>query len=406
MSLERFIAMRYLRPRRENLFVTLIGLISVAGVTVGVMAIIIVLSMLNGFEREVRSRFIGFDAHLKIKHPHETPIENWETMADKLREAKPITGLSPYILEKGMITSESGGHVAFVKGTSESTITEVTDLRHKLVIGSVDFGAQKNSYDGIVVGYSLAVQLDLGPGDTVTVISPVGVTSPFSMPIAKKFIISGIFRTDMFEYDNAYVFISIADAQTLFEMPDAISGFDIRLQDIEQSWDQQRSLSQELGNDWTVETWYDQHSDLYSAMQVEKWGSLVLLSMIIMVAGFNIISTLIMVVMQKTSDIGILKTIGANSKMISRIFVQQGLTVGSIGIVTGCLIGYTLCFLQIHFKLVKLPEDVFFLDAVPMELQWMDFVAIVCVAFGLCLFATFYPARKASALQPIEALKS
>lgn len=406
MSFERFIAQRYLRPRRENLFVTLIGLISVAGVTVGVTAIIIVLSMLNGFESEVRSRFIGFDAHLKIKRPHEAPIENWKTMEDKLRTTSSIRGVSPYILEKGMITSESGAHVAFVKGTAENTITEVTELRRKLDVGSVDFGPQKNSYNGIVVGYSLAIQLDLGPGDTVTIISPVGVTSPFSLPIAKKFIISGIFRTDMFEYDNAYVFISIADAQRLFEMPDAVSGFDIKLEKIEQSWDMQKSLLQDLGHDWAVETWYDQHSDLYSAMQIEKWGSLVLLSMIIVVAGFNIISTLIMVVMQKTSDIGILKTIGANSKMISRIFVQQGLTVGSIGIVTGCLIGYTFCFLQIHFKLIKLPGDVFFLDSVPMELQWVDFVAIVCVAFGLCLFATFYPARKASALQPIEALKS
>jgi len=406
MNLERFIALRYLKPRRDNIFVTLIGLISIVGVTVGVTAIVLVLSMLNGFEREVKSRFIGFDAHLKVKKSNGEGMENWQNLADRILKNSDVMAVSPFIVEKAMVTSSNGSHVAFVKGTMEKSISEATDLAKKIGDGKIDFSRQSEGMDGLLAGYSLAIQLDVGERDTITIISPSGVTSPFSIPTAKKFIMTGAFKTDMYEYDNTYVFISIADAQKLFDMENSVSGLDLKLTSIEQSWKVQKELSAELGEDFVVETWYDQHSDLYAAMAMEKWGSLVLLSLIIVVAGFNTVSTLIMVVMQKTPEIGILKAIGADAKMISRVFINQGLIVGGIGIVAGCLIGYSICFLQIHFHVIKLPPDVFFLDAVPMELKWIDFVAIVSVALILCLAATLYPSRKASELLPIDALRA
>jgi lipoprotein-releasing system permease protein len=406
MNIEPYIALRYLKPRRGNFFITLIGLISVAGVTVGVTSIILVLSILNGFEREVKSRFIGFDAHLKVKRPHDEAISNWQKVAESLAQHKSVAAVSPYILEKAMITSSYGNHVSYIKGTKENTIVKVTALQKDMVSGTIDFSKQKESFDGIVVGYNLAVQLNVNTEDTLTVISPAGVTSPFSSPIAKRFITTGVFKTDMFEYDNAYVFLSLEDAQNLFEMEDQISGLDIKCDDIDNSFQVQKEIGDDLGDDFVVETWYDQHSDLYGAMKIEKWGSLVLLSLIIVVAGFNIVSTLIMLVMQKTPEIGILKSLGASSRMISRIFIRQGLIIGGIGIILGCIIGYSICFLQIHYRIVKLPGDIFFLDAIPVELKGIDFFAIVLVAFFLCLFSTFYPARKASGLLPVEALRS
>ena len=406
MKLERFIALRYLRPRRDNLYVTLIGGISVIGVTVGVMAIVLVLSILNGFEREIKTRFIGFDAHVKIKKQHEEGIDNWEDLLTKLRAQDFVTGVSPFVVEKAMITSVSGTHVAFVKGTNESSIADVTSLDKNMIHGKIDFSVQDSAFSGIALGYSLSMQLDVNAQDTLTIISPAGVTGPFSMPKAKRFSASGIFKTDMFEYDNAYVFISLNEAQDLVEMEDRISGVDVKLDDIDRSLDAAENLSAILGNDYVVETWYDQHSDLYSAMKIEKWGSLIILSLIILVAGFNIVSTLIMIVMQKTSEIGILKSIGASSNTVSGIFMHQGLITGGIGILIGCVLGYGLCFIQMQYALVKMPQDIFFLEALPVELKWIDFFAIVVVAFCLCLFSTVYPARKAAGLLPVDALRS
>ncbi len=406
MKIERYIALRYLKPRRDNLFVSLIGLISVAGVTVGVTSIILVLSILNGFEHEVKSRFVGFDAHLKIKKPHDEGITDWEKLYEKISQFNSVVGVSPYILEKAMITSSYGSHVAYIKGTRQNTIGRVTALEKVMVSGQIDFSKQKNAFNGMVVGFNLAIQLNVNTEDTLTVISPAGVTGPFSSPIARRFISTGVFKTDMFEYDNAYVFVALEDAQYLFEMESQVSGLDVKLDAIEKSFDVQKEMSAALGDTYVVETWYDQHGDLYSAMKIEKWGSLVLLSLIIVVAGFNIVSTLIMVVLQKTPEIGILKSLGASSKMISRIFMQQGILIGGVGIVTGCVLGYFICFMQIQYHFVKLPGDIFFLDAIPVELQWTDFFAIVLVSFFLCLFSTVYPARKASNLLPVDALRS
>jgi lipoprotein-releasing system permease protein len=398
--------LRYLKPERDNIFISIIGLISILGVTVGVTAIVLVLSILNGFEREVKSRFIGFDAHLKVRPKNDESMADWKTLADSLNGVLSVIGVSPFIQEKAVVTSRQGNRVAFVKGTLESTIGTVSSLNRNLSAGSLRFEPRNGGLPGIVVGYSMDLNLETNLGDTITVISPVGVTSPFSVPAARRFELSGVFKTDMFEYDNAYAFIGLPEAQALFEQEQGVQGLDIKLGRVEDSWDVQRQLQERLGDGFVVETWYDQHADLYTAMALEKWGSLILLSLIILVASFNIVSTLIMVVMQKTPEIGILQSMGADSRMISGIFVRQGLWVGGVGVLVGTLTGYSICFLQIQYRFIKLPADIFFLDALPMELKWVDFLAVITVSLVICLFSTFYPARKASRLLPVEALRS
>ncbi len=405
MNFEQLIAFRYLRPVRGQSFISVIGLISVLGVTVGVAAIIIVLSVLNGFEHEVKSRFIGFDSHLKIRDVQEECFAWTDSLERIVSAERKIRHISPFVTEKGMISGQGGSHVAFIRGVDPERILRVTDLENNRSAGKFHFQTSE-PLRGIWLGFNLALETETSVGDTVTVISPSGVVSPFSVPSAKRFAVTAIFKTDMFEYDNAYAFIDRDDASALFEREGAVDGVDLKLDDIEDSWTVQESLSAELGDSFAVDTWYDLHADLYSAMKVEKWGSMVLLSLIILVAGFNIISTLIMLVMQKTPEIGIIRSMGASAGMISGIFIRQGLWVGCFGILIGCILGYGICFLQIQYSLIPLPSGVFFIEAVPVKLKWVDFFIVLSVSFGLILFSTFYPARKAAGLLPVEALRS
>lgn len=405
MAFEQLIAFRYLRPVKGQSFISVIGLISVLGITVGVAAIIMVLSVLNGFEHEVKSRFIGFDSHLKVLHKNEEGFLWSDSLERTIRTEPGVRHLSPFIIEKGMISASKGQRVAFIKGVDRDRILEVTDLEKNRAAGDFHFGGGDN-LRGIWLGFNLALEIEATVGDTVTVISPSGVISPFSVPQAKRFRITAVYKTDMFEYDNAYAFIDRNDAASLFEREDKIDGVDLKLKDIGDSWTAQKNMTARLGENFRADTWYDLHADLYSAMKVEKWGSMVLLSLIITVAGFNIISTLIMLVMQKTPEIGILRAMGAPAPVISGIFIRQGLWVGCFGILLGCLIGYGICFLQIQYGMIPLPSGVFFIEAVPVKLKWIDFFMVLFVSFSLILVSTFYPARKAAGLVPVEALRS
>ncbi len=404
MPLEFWIAIKYLKPRRDHLFITVINAISVSGVLLGVMSVLIVLTVLNGFEREVKSRFVGFDAHIKIRAPNEVGFGSYDSLMKEMALNKQIEGLSPFILEKAMITSSRGQRVSFIKATYAKTIASVTRLERNMVDGELEFSTD-GSYPGIVIGLALALNLSAQVGDTVTIISPAGVTGPFNTPKARRFKITGLFRTDMFEYDNAYAFIELTEGQTLFELEGQVNGIDVCINALEESFVQAERMQQNVGQGYVVETWYDQHQDLYAAMKMDKWGSLILLCLIIIVAVFNIVSTLIMVVMQKTKEIGILKSLGATSNFISRIFLWQGGIVGGLGIFFGFLFGFTICYLQITFGFIKLPADVFFLDALPMEMMGSDFVAVFIIAVFLCVGSTVYPARKASQFLPVEAIK-
>jgi lipoprotein-releasing system permease protein len=406
MSFEYFVARRYLRAKRQTGFISLITYISIGGVTIGVAALIIVLSVMNGFETQVRDRIIGADAHIRIDTFHNEGIEDWRGLIAKIRDIPHIIGISPYIMEKGMIRCGKETEGVIIRGIDPTTVGEVSDLPKNIVYGSLDLGVpDSGGLPGIVVGKYLADRLIAVRGDTILLFSAAGFTSTLSQPLVKVFRLSGIFETGLYEFDDAFAYVSIESAQKLFLMDHKVNGVEIKLDDLWAAPDVKHVLEATLGYPYYIRTWMEMRRNLFSWMKVEKWVWFILLSLIIMVAAFNIISTLIMVVLEKKKEIGILKSMGATSKAISRIFTIQGLIVGVVGAALGTIIGWLVCYIQIKYKVFTLPADIYFLDWLPVQMQLMDFVAIDVVAVLLSFLAAVYPARKASKLDPVEAIR-
>jgi lipoprotein-releasing system permease protein len=421
-SYELFIARRYLKSRNKTGFINLITYISILGVAIGVAALIIVLSVMNGFESEVRSRIIGFDTHIRLRTYHDQGIDDYTEIMGRIRSIPHIIGMSPYILDKGMIRAGDRNDGVIVRGAEQKTVGDVSDLHKNIIygrleLGMVETGEGERHLPGIVVGRFLADRLMIDIGDKVVLVSPTGVHSMFQMPPVKQFVVTGFFESGMYEYDNAYVYISLESAQELFRMGKRVSGIEIRLDDLYKASQVVEGIDKRLGFPYYALTWFDMRKNLFSWMQLEKWAMFIILCLIILVAAFNIISTLIMVVMEKTKEIGILKSMGATARSIMRIFLYEGIVVGVVGTFFGLVIGFGLCFWQENgdkiilplinkpLPTIKLPGDVYFISILPVKMQVSDFVSIGIAAILICLLAAIYPARKASKLDPVEAIR-
>lgn len=428
MGYELFIANRYLRSKRRTGFISIITYISAAGVMVGVAALIIVLSVANGFEAEVRDRIIGADAHIKLNMFHQTPMLNYIETIQQVMTVEHVTGASPYIEGKGMLRKNKTVEGALIKGVDETTVGQIGDLPQTIVSGrlallpetaetradesiSSKFPGdtaginQVRTLPGVVLGTQLSYRLGAFIGDTLIAISPTKMTSFFSAPQVAKFVVTGIFETGIFQYDDTYAYISIESAQDLFMTEAAVSGIEIKLENLDQADAVKYELENLLGYPYRASTWYSMHSTLFRWMQMEKWLFTILLSLIILVAAFNIVSSQIMIVLEKRREIGILKAIGASREGIMRIFLYEGLIVGVVGTILGLIVGYGVCWGQQTFKWLSLPGDVYFLNSLPVQMQVWDFVIITIVSLGLAILASVYPARRASALDPVEAIR-
>lgn len=409
MPYEFFVARRYLRSRQKTGFINAITYITVSGIAIGVAALIIVLSVMNGFESEVRERIIGFDTHIRLRTFHDQGMTDYRDVQKTIQDIPHIIGISPYIWGKGMIRSGKYSDGIILKGSDPATLSQVSDLDKNIVYGEVDLGMvpreEGSALSGIVVGTYLADRLYIALGDVVTVFSMSGVRSMFQMPPVKQFIVTGYFETGMFEFDNAYAYISIDAAQELFRMPGKVSGLEIRLDDLYQADEVVKTMDERLGYPYTADTWFEMRRNLFSWMQLEKWAMFIVLCLIILVAAFNIITTLIMVVMEKTREIGILISMGATSKSIQRIFLYEGVVVGVVGTVLGLLIGYGLCQAQIQYEFFSLPGDVYFINTLPVRMQITDFLFIAGASIMICLASALYPAVRASRLVPVDAIR-
>ncbi|MFC1569829.1 FtsX-like permease family protein [bacterium] len=408
-SYELFIARRYLRSRRQTGFINTITYISILGVAIGVAALIIVLSVMNGFESEVRERILGFDTHIRLRTFHDQGIDDYQSVQEKIKDIPGIVGMSPYILDKGMIRHREYSTGVIVKAADQNTITHVSDLDRNIVYGELNLNqiklADGRKRHGIVLGRYLADQILADTNDVVMIMSPKGIRSMFQVPEVMPFIVTGYFETGMYEYDNSYAYISIEAAQKLFKFGEKVSGIEIRLKDVYQADQIIEKIEDKLGFPYFGLSWFDMRKNLFSWMQLEKIAMFIILCLIILVAAFNIISTLIMVVMEKTREIGILKSMGSTSKSITRIFIFEGLVVGIFGTLLGELIGFGLCWAQKTYHFIALPGDVYFINSLPVKMQSLDFIFIGVAAIGLCLLAAVYPARRAASLDPVKAIR-
>jgi len=375
-------------------------------VTIGVAALIIVLSVFNGFSSRVTSILISFDPHIRIEATEGNKVTDYNSIQEKIKDLG-IKSSAPYTLNKGMLTNETSNEVVFIKGVDEKEVGDVSGVVEFMRFGEFDL-KNNGDYGGIIMGFSLLGKLKARPGDTLTLLSPVGLENSltqFVEPKTKKFIISGVYDSDNKDYDGNYAYISLENSQDLFQLEGKVNGVEIRYNNISESEAGKEKIKAVLGNDFKVMTWYDLHEDFYSILKVERWVAFIILSLIIAVASFNILGSLTMTVIEKKRDIGVLKSLGASDKMITNIFLFEGISVGVIGIIAGTILGLGVTLAQKYLDLYKLDSGVYKISALPVELQYMDFVYIPIAAMVLCFLASLYPSRRAARLEPVNAIR-
>jgi len=407
MSFEFFIAKRYLKSKRKTKFVSVITLISIGGVLIGVTALDFILSMMNGFEKEVRSRIIGTTAHVSVFATYSEGIDNYDELIPQIKQIKHVADVAPFIYYKAAIASKSGSDGILVRGIDPEKEKLVTDLERNLKLGNLKLDPEGDELPGILLGATLADRLGVEMGDNVVLFSlkEGSLTSGWSTPKATKLKVKGIFETGMYEYDASLVYISLSTAQKLFNMGSRITGLQIKLDDLYQAEKVAKELESKLGIHYYALDWMHMHKNLFSWMTLEKYAMFIVLSLIVAVAAFNIISTLIMVVIEKRKDIGILKSMGCTNTSIMKIFMFEGLVVGAVGIVLGSALGYLLCWIQKTFNLISLPAEIYFINSLPVDMRPLDFILVAFAAMVLTFLATVYPARRASQLSPVEAIR-
>lgn len=407
--LELCIGLRYTRAKRRNHFISFISLISMLGIAVGVIALITVISVMNGFQKDLTNRILGMVAHATISGVGES-VHNWEH-ALKLAEQDPhVRGAAPYVQAQALLqgTRTTG---AVIRGVLPDQEPKVSDLNRKMVRGKLD--DLKPGGFGIVLGNELAMQLGVGLGDKVTVYAPeVSVTPIGAVPRFKRCEVVGIFSVGFQEYDDGLAVMNMEDAERLFRL-DGPTGIRLKLDDMFRAWEIGQGLAQQLGQFYRVQDWREGHANFFSAVSMEKKVMFIILSLIVAVATFNLVSTLVMLVTDKQADIAILRTLGISPKSIMGIFMVQGVIVGASGILMGVIGGVALAtnlpalvkWIEHTFHVEFLSPDVYYISEVPSDMHWHDVGWIAGIAFVFCLLATIYPAWRASRTHPAAALR-
>ena len=407
MRFEWFVSLRYLRAKRKQSFISLISILSVAGVAVGVMALIIVLGVMTGFTQELRDKILGINSHIIVQR-FGGPIEDYDRVARTVAAIDGVAAVTPYIYTQTMITSARTGTGAILRGIDPTGADSVLQTKKYLKGCTLaDLLPREGSRrpPGIILGSELARQLRVYKGDKVRLLSSSGPLTPIGIiPRIKVLRVVGIFQTDMYEYDSSMAYVSMATAQDFLEMGDAVHGVEVRLHDIYQARDLARTIEKRLGKEYIAKDWMRMNKNLFSALRLEKTALSIVVALVVIVAAFNIVSTLIMVVMEKNRDIAILKSMGASSMQIMKIFVYEGLVIGLTGTLIGVGGGLGVCALLERYRFIKLP-DVYPLSTLPVTIVPGDVVLIAASAVIITLLATLYPSWQASRVEPAKALR-
>ena len=423
MSFELFISLRYLRAKRKQIFVSIITFLSIAGIFLGVAALIIVLAVMNGFENDLRTKILGINSHIVLMKYSGTMNDHQKVM-NEIADVDGVIASTPFIYSQAML--KNGGHTSGVilRGMSVDNAFKVITLG-KMQEGNIDYLSEKHRsalnlgkdtsmLPGIVVGKELAKNMGLFLFETVNIISPMGVSTPMGMvPKMKKFVVVGVFDSGFYEYDSTLAYISLKDCQEFLNLGEQVTGLEIKVNDIYKANLIAKSIEKKLGFPFWGRHWMEMNKNLFSALKLEKRVMFIILSLIVLVAAFNIICTLIMIVMEKSKDIAILKSMGATSKSIMKIFIYQGITIGAIGTLLGCIGGLTVAFnleklsvfIENLFGFKILPGDVYYLNQLPSQVNFSDVLIIIIGTMLICFLSTIYPSRRASKLDPSEALR-
>lgn len=409
MRFEYFIGRRYLRAKQRQAFISLITLLSISGVAVGVMALIVVIAVMAGFESDLKSRILGVESHIVVMK-HVDRFEDYSRIMEVLEKMQGVQATTPFIMTQVMIRSSSGLSGAMIRGIAPDTVGRViknfnADDLVRLDGSSSPVGSSSD-LPGIILGKELARSLGVSKGDMVHVITPRGTITPAGiMPAMKRFKVVGRFESGMYEYDGSLAYIHLRDAQKLTNLDESVTGIEVRIQDIYQAASISKNISSTLGFPYWTKNWMQMNRNLFSALKLEKTVMFIILALIILVAAFNIASTLIMMVMEKTRDIAILKTMGATDRSIRKIFVFKGMAIGALGTFIGVTLGVVLCKLLEHYQFIELPGDVYYISKLPVLLKMMDIGIIAISSLAICFLSTLYPARQASRLNPVEAIR-
>ena len=408
MGYERFIAKRYLLSKHKINFISIISFISITGITIGVAALIVVLSVFNGFGSLVTSFLMNFDPHLRVEYKIDTKAKNAEELNSLIKQIPDLKSYAPFVSGKVLVVSNQQTQVINLKGIETASTEKVYNIKVNIIYGNDDL-VGVDGQAGVIIGLRLADELRTLVGDTITVISPEGierVVSQFGMPNSAKFIVRGIFSSQNNEYDESLMFVPLEDAQYLLGYDVDIQGYDIKLNNSDNSFNAKEFLESKLdANTFEVNTWYDFHKELYSVMQIERWVAYILLSLIIAVATFNILGSLSMSVIEKKRDIGIMRSMGSQEKSILKIFMYEGLMIGVVGTLLGVLLGYFICFLQLQYNIYPLDPTQYKIDSLPLEIRLSDFFYIAGVSLLLSLIASYIPAKRAAKVDALQAIK-
>ena len=412
MNFELYVSLRYLLAKRRQTFISLITIISIVGVAVGVTALIVVLAVMNGFQENIRSRILGITSHIVINSYNGT-IPNYPKLIDEVQKEPGVVAATPFTYMQVMISSGGGVSGALLRGVDPGTVNRVINLQENIIEGNFSglltpkpAADNPSPQPGIILGSELARNLAARVGEWVTVISPSGRLTPMGQtPRSKLFQVVGVIRSGMYEYDNTLAFISMSASQQFSAIGDVATGIEIRVADIYEAKAISEALRARLGYPYAVRDWMQMNQNLFYALKLEKVMMFIILTLIVLVAAFNIVSSLIMLVMEKGRDIAILKAMGATTRSIRRIFVLEGLMIGSSGTILGIAGGFGLCALLKRYQFIDLPIDIYNFNKLPVKLELLDVTVIAVAAILITLVATIYPSRQAAKLAPAEALR-
>jgi lipoprotein-releasing system permease protein len=414
MKYELFIGLRYLRARRREGFISLITVISVLGVMIGVMTLNVVMAVMTGFEETLRDRLLGINAHVALVKSGDQ-LRDYEKLVEQVRQASGVVAASPSIYGQVMLTSGPRVSGVVVRGVDPDRVNQVVDIERYIKEGSlqnlkqpqpVQTGGRTVLLPGVIIGIRLANQLGVFPGSPLQVVSPLGSPTAIGViPKVRRFVVVGIFDSGMSEIDSTLIYMNLAEAQKFFELGDAVTNIEIRVQDVYRAQNVAQDIQRRLGFPYLTEDWSRLWPNLFSALKLEKTVYFLVLLLMVLIGAFNIISTLIMVVMEKRKDIAILQSMGATRESIRRIFLIKGCVIGVVGTLLGVLLGLAISVLIQEYRFIELPKDVFLISTVPVRIYLSNFTLVAFASLLVCLVASIYPARQAAKLDPVEIIR-